>query len=129
MFASSPGLHGIEHAIYDIWLTDCKGGSEVIAEAKEPDDDAGRSTGAPTAGGARRAQPAQQGTPAGAAGRRPARRRAAARRAGAAAPAADPALLPDQPGRAAVAIPIRRHARMSSRACPLPSAPQEPRRR
>src|SRR5215218_5347613 len=38
MFASSPGLHGIEHAIYDIWLTDCKGGSEVIAEAKETDD-------------------------------------------------------------------------------------------
>jgi hypothetical protein len=38
MFASSPGLHGIEHAIYDIWLTDCKGGSEVIAEAKDPDE-------------------------------------------------------------------------------------------
>jgi hypothetical protein len=38
MFASSPGLHGIEHAIYDVWLTDCKGGTEVIAEAKEPED-------------------------------------------------------------------------------------------
>ena len=38
MFASSPGLHGIEHAVYDIWLTDCKGGTEVIAEAKEADD-------------------------------------------------------------------------------------------
>ena len=38
MFASSPGLHGIEHAVYDIWLSDCKGGSEVIAEAKEADD-------------------------------------------------------------------------------------------
>jgi hypothetical protein len=38
MFASSPGLHAIEHAVYDIWLTDCKGGSEVIAEAKEADD-------------------------------------------------------------------------------------------
>ena len=24
MFAASPGLHGIEHPIYDIWLTDCK---------------------------------------------------------------------------------------------------------
>ncbi|PNG27239.1 DUF2155 domain-containing protein [Methylocella silvestris] len=31
MFAASPGLHGIEHPIYDIWLTDCKGGKEVIA--------------------------------------------------------------------------------------------------
>lgn len=32
MFAASPGLHGIEHPIYDIWLTDCKGGTEVIKE-------------------------------------------------------------------------------------------------
>jgi hypothetical protein len=38
MFASSPGLHGLEHAIYDVWLTDCKGGSELIAETKEPED-------------------------------------------------------------------------------------------
>jgi hypothetical protein len=35
MFAASPGLHGIEHAVYDIWLVDCKGGTEVIAEPKE----------------------------------------------------------------------------------------------
>src|SRR6202035_5763076 len=26
MFAASPGLHAVEHAIYDVWLTDCKGG-------------------------------------------------------------------------------------------------------
>jgi hypothetical protein len=25
MFAASPGLHGIEHPIYDIWLTGCEG--------------------------------------------------------------------------------------------------------
>jgi hypothetical protein len=25
MFAASPGLHAVEHAIYDVWLTDCKG--------------------------------------------------------------------------------------------------------
>jgi hypothetical protein len=24
MYAASPGLHGVEHAIYDVWLTDCK---------------------------------------------------------------------------------------------------------
>jgi len=30
MFAASPGLHGIEHPVYDIWLTDCKGGTEII---------------------------------------------------------------------------------------------------
>ncbi len=38
MFAASPGLHGIEHAVYDVWLTDCKGGTNVIAEQKEPTD-------------------------------------------------------------------------------------------
>ena len=26
MFAASPGLHAVEHPVYDIWLTDCKGG-------------------------------------------------------------------------------------------------------
>ena len=38
MFASSPGLHGIEHAVYDVWLTDCKGGATVIAEPKEVEE-------------------------------------------------------------------------------------------
>jgi len=34
MFAASPGLHAIEHPIYDVWLTDCKGAqSPAIAEA------------------------------------------------------------------------------------------------
>ena len=33
MFAASPGLHGIEHAVYDAWLTDCKGGTQVIADS------------------------------------------------------------------------------------------------
>jgi hypothetical protein len=34
MFAASPGLHAVEHPIYDIWLTDCKGGqSPTVAEA------------------------------------------------------------------------------------------------
>ncbi len=31
MFAASPGLHGIEHPIYDIWLTGCEGGEAVKA--------------------------------------------------------------------------------------------------
>jgi hypothetical protein len=35
MFAASPGLHGVEHPVYDIWLTDCKGGTQVIHEAPE----------------------------------------------------------------------------------------------
>jgi hypothetical protein len=34
MFAASPGLHGVEHAIYDVWLSDCK--SPPVAVAAEP---------------------------------------------------------------------------------------------
>jgi hypothetical protein len=33
MFADSPGLHGVEHPIFDIWLTGCKGGTVVIHDA------------------------------------------------------------------------------------------------
>jgi hypothetical protein len=35
MFAASPGLHGIEHPIYDIWLTGCEGG-EALASPEPP---------------------------------------------------------------------------------------------
>ena len=35
MYAASPGLHGVEHAIYDVWLTDCKGGTEIIVDPKD----------------------------------------------------------------------------------------------
>ena len=35
MFAASPGLHGIEHPVYDIWLTDCKGGTQIIPSPPE----------------------------------------------------------------------------------------------
>ena len=44
MFADSPGLHGVEHPVYDIWLTECKGDGPLIKEAPEtveastPDD-------------------------------------------------------------------------------------------
>jgi hypothetical protein len=31
MFAASPGLHGVEHPIYDIWLTDCKAPDQAVA--------------------------------------------------------------------------------------------------
>jgi hypothetical protein len=36
MFAASPGLHGIEHPIYDIWLTGCEGGKAVEASSEAP---------------------------------------------------------------------------------------------
>ena len=37
MFAASPGLNAVEHPIYDVWLTDCKGGAPpAVAEAPPP---------------------------------------------------------------------------------------------
>jgi len=36
MFAASPGLHAIEHPIYDVWLADCKGAQQpAVAAAPE----------------------------------------------------------------------------------------------
>jgi hypothetical protein len=32
MFAASPGLHAVEHPVYDVWLTDCKGAPAAVAE-------------------------------------------------------------------------------------------------
>ncbi len=31
LFAASPGLHGVEHPVFDVWLKDCVGGKEVTA--------------------------------------------------------------------------------------------------
>jgi hypothetical protein len=36
MFAASPGLHGVEHPIYDVWLTDCKGAAPPVAQVQAP---------------------------------------------------------------------------------------------
>jgi hypothetical protein len=38
MFAASPGLHAVEHPIYDVWLSDCKGATPAVAEAPPPSD-------------------------------------------------------------------------------------------
>jgi hypothetical protein len=62
VFASSPGLHAVEHPIYDVWLTDCKNPVVAAAPPSEP---------AP----APAAQPAKP--PAAAAPRRPAQTQAA----------------------------------------------------
>ena len=44
MFAASPGLHAVEHPIYDVWITDCKGGAgpEVAEAPAEPAKPAAR---------------------------------------------------------------------------------------
>jgi hypothetical protein len=36
MFAASPGLHAVEHPIYDVWLTDCKGPEQPVTAQNEP---------------------------------------------------------------------------------------------
>jgi hypothetical protein len=46
MYAASPGLHGVEHPIYDIWLTDCKEPQQTIATAA-PDPASKPATPAP----------------------------------------------------------------------------------
>jgi hypothetical protein len=61
MFAASPGLHAVEHPIYDVWITDCKGGkspsvAEVPAEQAAPKPPA-RTTQQ------RRSAPARQAVP------------------------------------------------------------------
>jgi hypothetical protein len=36
MFAASPGLHGVEHPIYDVWLTDCAAPTKVAEPVLQP---------------------------------------------------------------------------------------------
>jgi hypothetical protein len=36
MFAASPGLHAVEHPIYDVWLVDCKGRPSSVASDAAP---------------------------------------------------------------------------------------------
>src|SRR5690349_7782490 len=57
MFAASPGLHGVEHPIYDIWLTDCKGPETTVVTA-QPDPP--KQSGAPSQPGTQKRAPAQK---------------------------------------------------------------------
>jgi hypothetical protein len=36
MFAASPGLHAVEHAVYDVWLTNCKQSSPEVPATPKP---------------------------------------------------------------------------------------------
>lgn len=64
MFAASPGLNAVEHPIYDIWLTDCKGGAPpAVAEAQPEPQPAAQQQPQPRPQRTqqpRRVQPAQQ---------------------------------------------------------------------
>jgi hypothetical protein len=55
MYAASPGLHGVEHPIYDIWLTDCKVPDATVVSA-QPDPP---KSAAPPPPPAKRAPPKQ----------------------------------------------------------------------
>jgi len=48
MFAASPGLHAVEHPIYDVWLTDCKGGGDQPAVADASGGDQAKVKNPPT---------------------------------------------------------------------------------
>ena len=51
MFAASPGLHGLEHPIYDIWLTGCETPGDTIVDAPQTADaDSGAVATAPADG-------------------------------------------------------------------------------
>ena len=56
MFAASPGLHAVEHPIYDVWLRDCKGGKNPAVAEVPPD-------APPVAKPAAKRQPAQRHAP------------------------------------------------------------------
>jgi hypothetical protein len=38
MYAASPGLHAVEHPIYDVWLVDCKGGDATTVAGAKPQE-------------------------------------------------------------------------------------------
>ena len=38
MFAASPGLHGLEHPIYDIWLTNCEQPGDTVVDPAQSAD-------------------------------------------------------------------------------------------
>ncbi len=40
MFAASPGLHAVEHPVYDVWLVDCKVAMGQPEKPPEPQVDA-----------------------------------------------------------------------------------------
>ncbi len=63
MFAASPGLHGVEHAIYDVWLTNCKGATQTVTATPTPDPTPPPPTRAQTPQQRAQQQPAQPSTP------------------------------------------------------------------
>ncbi len=66
MFAASPGLHAVEHAIYDVWLVGCKGGGQVAATNPPPaTPPPSRQQPPPRQGNSQRPPPQRQPPPSG----------------------------------------------------------------
>jgi hypothetical protein len=59
VFAASPGLHAVEHPIYDVWLTDCK--NPVVAATAPPEPPAETQPVKPPAPANQRRPPQQPG--------------------------------------------------------------------
>jgi hypothetical protein len=98
MFASSPGLNGIEHPVYDVWLTDCKGGATLVKsepDKTQPDTAQNEPPAAPTAADQEKQAKADQA--AARADRKRRRAEAAAARRRAAEEAAERGPDPDMP--------------------------------
>jgi len=62
MFAASPGLHGVEHPIYDVWLTDCASPQQPVQVA-QPVVQPGPAAPAPAAPRPRQPAPPRQAVP------------------------------------------------------------------
>jgi hypothetical protein len=109
MFAASPGLHGVEHPIYDVWLTGCKGGSTVVANTAAPGTTQPAPSGAPGTGKPAAGQQRTQTSPAGATAAAPPARQPRQQAAPQAQPAPDSMQpLPPPPGSTPVQWPPRR---------------------
>ena len=121
MFADSPGLNGVEHPIYDVWLTDCKGKTQLIPsppDVAERSDEEGPAGAAvpPKPGTAPRPPQAGQATD-------------AATGSAAAPPLGPPVFVPSAPQPAAatpLAIPELRRSQPSQRYYPVTPDPDDP---
>jgi hypothetical protein len=105
MFAESPGLHAVEHPVYDVWLTSCKTNEPVAPAGSEQNAAA---PGTPAAPAAEAAAPAAE-APAEAA-------------APAAAPASKPAAAP-KPATAPAAVAATPPAAPPKKRPPKPTPP------
>lgn len=63
MFAASPGLHGVEHPVYDVWLVDCKGGKETAPPAAAAASTPDAAASAPEPGKRRRSRKVEPAAP------------------------------------------------------------------